>query len=153
MGMPCVHEMKSLEGGVIHLDDTHPQLRLDTRSFLESDFGQNSRKSEINGLLEKLQKKYVEWPLTQQELVQNKISELVDGHNAFLHEPLIQPHKGRPTGSKNKKNTSTTRLDPSAFEFLVKIRKCSLCKDHNHDKRSPYKNTSTCSGEMNESML
>jgi hypothetical protein len=37
MGLPCAHKIRNMKHEVLHIDDIHPQWRLDIRSFVESD--------------------------------------------------------------------------------------------------------------------
>ena len=74
--------------------------------------------------------------IVQKEIAQKQISQLLNATTPFLHEPTIECHKGRPSSSKSKGGTSSTRRDPSAFEIVEKTRKCSICKGACHNSRS-----------------
>ena len=77
--------------------------------------------------------KYQKLPLTQQESTKVQLSHILSGSLPLIFEPTIQPHKGRPIGSKKRKETSSTKRDSSQFEIgAKKARSCSLCKISGH---------------------
>jgi hypothetical protein len=69
MDLPCAHKIRNMKHDeVLHIDDIHPQWRLDIRSFVESDVFEGNEDNQIRGLLEELQNKYQEWPIVQKEI-------------------------------------------------------------------------------------
>ncbi|KAF7144569.1 hypothetical protein RHSIM_Rhsim04G0198300 [Rhododendron simsii] len=145
MGLLCAHMMRDKKDGTLLLDDIHPQWRID-RSFTDMDGGVNTNGSEIESLLKRFHDKYKQMPLAQKEDSQRRIAELVDGEIPLTLEPNIQPHKGRPLGSKKRKGDSSTTRHPSAFEIAEKTRKCSVCHRVGHNSRTcPHKDKSSSS--------
>ena len=54
-----------------------------------------------------------------------------------LQNPKIALTKGRPSGATNKRSTSSTKRDPSGFEFVEqKVRQCTLCHQSGHNSRT-----------------
>ncbi|KAL7252612.1 hypothetical protein ACSBR1_007225 [Camellia fascicularis] len=80
--------------------------------------------------------KYQEWPIIQKEDAQERISQLVNPSLPLLLEPNVQPHRGRPSGTKKGKESSSTRRNASKFEFVGLTRKCSTCKGVGHNSRT-----------------
>lgn len=72
------------------------------------------------------------------------ISHLVNGPSSKLLEPEIVPRKGRPQGSMNKRNSSSTKRYLLEFEIVEKTRKCGVCGCIGHNRRS-------CRGKINMS--
>ncbi|KAF7138128.1 hypothetical protein RHSIM_Rhsim07G0193000 [Rhododendron simsii] len=145
MGLPCAHMIRDKKDGTLLLDDIHPQWRID-RSFTDMDGGVDTNGSEIESLLKRFLDKYKQMPLAQKEDSQRRIAELVDGEIPLTLEPNIQPHKGRPLGSKKRKGDSSTTHHPSAFEITEKTRKCSVCHRVGHNSRTcPHKDKSSSS--------
>ncbi|KAI8547352.1 hypothetical protein RHMOL_Rhmol07G0188900 [Rhododendron molle] len=145
MGLPCAHMMRDKKDGTLLLDDIHPQRRID-RSFIDMDGGVDTNGSEIESLLKRFHDKYKQMPLAQKEDSHRRIAELVDGEIPLTLEPNIQPHKGRPLGSKKRKGDSSTTRHPSAFEIAEKTRKYSVCHRVGHNSRTcPHKDKSSSS--------
>lgn len=78
--------------------------------------------------------------MVQKEDSRRQITQFLDVAPPVILEPEMIPHKGRPIGSKNKKNKSSTTSDPSAFE-VHDMRKCSKCQGTGHNSR-------TCPGKI-----
>ncbi|XP_058217649.1 uncharacterized protein LOC131328770 [Rhododendron vialii] len=133
MGLPCAHFMQNMRGEPLLLSDIHPQWRIDIRS-LNMDGGVNTNGSDIESLLKKFHDKYKCMPLGQREDSHKQIAQLIDAEIPLTLEPTIQPHKGRPSGSKKRKGDSSTTRDPSAFEIVEKTRKCSVCHHVGHNR-------------------
>ncbi|KAH7833238.1 hypothetical protein Vadar_004343 [Vaccinium darrowii] len=146
MGLPCAHMMREKKDGTLHLDDVHPQWRIDIRSFINTDGGVQKNGSEIECLLKNVHDKYKHMPLVQKEDIHKQIAQLVDVEIPLTLEPNIQPHKGRPLGSKKRKGDRSTTRHTSAFEIVEKGRKCGVCHRVGHNSRTcPRK------GEFNSS--
>ncbi|KAG5541196.1 hypothetical protein RHGRI_021152 [Rhododendron griersonianum] len=134
MGLPCAHKMIDWKGKVLPLDAIHSQRRIDMRSFAFSDGGETrSNGQEFKRLVHELENKYQEWPARQRERVQERISQLVTPSLPLVIEPNILPHKGRPSGSKKVKESSSTKWNASKFEIVDATRKCSICKGVGHN--------------------
>ncbi|KAF7120003.1 hypothetical protein RHSIM_Rhsim13G0144200 [Rhododendron simsii] len=134
MGLPCAHKMIDWKGKVLPLDAIHSQWRIDTRSFAFSDGGETrSHGQEFKKLVHELENKYQEWPASQRECVQERISQLISPSLPLVIEPNILPHKERPSGSKKVKESSSTRRNASKFEIVDATRKCSICKGVGHN--------------------
>ncbi|KAF7123301.1 hypothetical protein RHSIM_Rhsim12G0135200 [Rhododendron simsii] len=133
MGLPCAHFMQNMRGEPLLLNDIHPQWRIDIRSF-NMDGGVNINGSDIESLLKKFHDKYKCMPLDQREDSHKQIAQLIDAEIPLTVEPTIQPHKGRPSGSKKRKRDSSTTRDPSAFEIAKKTRKCRVCHHVGHNR-------------------
>ncbi|KAH7848816.1 hypothetical protein Vadar_008467 [Vaccinium darrowii] len=114
MGLPCAHKMISWKGKVIPLEEIHTQWRIDGRVLVVPEVGETNG-GEFKRLVHELEDKYQEWPLSQKECVQGKISQLINPSIPLVLEPNILPHKGRPSGSK--KGTTSTRRNASKFEI------------------------------------
>ncbi|XP_058180076.1 uncharacterized protein LOC131298614 [Rhododendron vialii] len=144
MGLPCAHMMTNKKGESLLLSNIHPQWRIDIRSFTNVDGGVIGNGSEIECLLKKFQDKYKCMPLVEKEDSLKQIAQLIDAPIPLTLEPSIQPHKGRPSGSKKRKGDSSTTRDPSAFEIVENTRKCSVCHHIGHDSRTcPHKDENT----------
>ncbi|KAF7147655.1 hypothetical protein RHSIM_Rhsim03G0114700 [Rhododendron simsii] len=144
MGLPCAHMMTNKKGESLLLSDIHPQWRIDIRSFTNVDGGVNGNGSEIECLLKNFHDKYKCMPLVEKEDSLKQIAQLIDAPIPLTLEPSIQPHKGRPSGSKKRKGDSSTTRDPSAFEIAEKTRKCSVCHQIGHNSRTcPHKDENT----------
>ncbi|KAF7112293.1 hypothetical protein RHSIM_RhsimUnG0244500 [Rhododendron simsii] len=133
MGLPCAHFMQNMRGEPLLLSDIHPQWRIDIRSF-NIDGGVNTNGSDIESLLKKFHDKYKCMPLGQRKDSHKQIAQLIDAEIPLTLEPTIQPHKGRPSGSKKRKGDSSTTRDPSAFEIAEKTGKCSVCHHVGHNR-------------------
>ncbi|KAJ7950889.1 Protein FAR1-RELATED SEQUENCE 5 [Quillaja saponaria] len=150
MGLPCSHKIRLLESEVLDLVDINQQWRLDMRSFSEYETQMNEdnqirgllenqsneNNNQIGGLLKELQNKYEEWPLAHKEFVHNYLFELINEPIPSFHEPTITSHKGHPLNSKSKKESSSTKHDPSGYEIVDKKRKCGICKCSGHNSRT-----------------
>ena len=112
--------MRNRKDGILRLDDIHPQWRVDRRSFTSIEGGLVSQEDQIECLIKGFHGKYKQMPLVQKEDSRRQIAQLLDSAFSFIIEPTIQPHKGRPLGSKKRKADSSTRRDPSAFEIVEK---------------------------------
>ncbi|KAG5561998.1 hypothetical protein RHGRI_004888 [Rhododendron griersonianum] len=136
MGLPCAHMMRNKKDGILRLGDIHPQWRIDTRSFTNMDGGAHRTGSEIECLLKNFHEKCKNMPLVQKEESLKQIALLVDAEIPLTLEPNVQPHKGRPLGSKKRKGDSSTTRHPSAFEIVEKTRKCGACQCVGHNRRT-----------------
>ncbi|KAF7133193.1 hypothetical protein RHSIM_Rhsim09G0181600 [Rhododendron simsii] len=136
MGLPCAHMMRNKKDGILQLGDIHPQWRIDKRSFTNMDGGAHQTGSEIECLLKNFHEKYKNMPLVQKEESLKQIALLVDAEIPLTLEPNIQPHKGRPLGSKKRKGDSSITRHPSAFEIAEKTRKCGACHRVGHNRRT-----------------
>ncbi|KAG5525936.1 hypothetical protein RHGRI_032289 [Rhododendron griersonianum] len=136
MGLPCAHMMRNKEDGILRLGDIHPQWKIDTRSFTNMDGGAHRTGSEIECLLKNFHEKYKNMPLVQKEESLKQIALLIDAEIPLTLEPNIQPHKGRPLGSKKRNGDSYTTRHPSAFEIAEKTRKCGACQCVGHNRRT-----------------
>ncbi|KAG5529294.1 hypothetical protein RHGRI_029855 [Rhododendron griersonianum] len=144
MGLPCAHMMTNKKGESLLLSDIHPQWRIDTRSFTNVDGGVDGNGSEIERLLKNFLDKYKCMPLVEREDCLKQVAQLIDSPIPLTLEPSIQPHKGRPSGSKKRKGDGSTTRDPSAFEIAEKTRKCSICHHVGHNSRTcPHKDENT----------
>ena len=137
MGLPCVHMIREMNCEALPLNNIHEQWRIDTRSF---DQGESLDDGDgIDVLLFELKTKYDTMPHTQKENTKRQLTQFL-GAGASLPlilEPNVQPHKGRPSGSKNKKGSSSTKREPSSLEMKEqKSRKCSLCQGTGHNCRT-----------------
>ncbi|XP_074346198.1 protein FAR-RED IMPAIRED RESPONSE 1-like [Apium graveolens] len=66
MGLPCAHKIRELDKeGILHLNEIHPQWRIDTKSFLDSNTPLNDRNDDIDVLLKEFRDKYHNLPLVQ----------------------------------------------------------------------------------------
>ena len=92
-------------------------------------------------MLEELRTKYQEWPASKKVTARQRIKELLNQFDV-LFEPNTRRPKGRPPKSNNKrKAVSSTRRDPSGFEF---VEACGSSKglDHgNHAHGDDYEVT------------
>lgn len=118
MGPPCVHMIREMNCEALPLNNIHEQWRIDIRSF---DQGESLDDGDgIDVLLSELKTKYDTMPLTQKDNTKRQLTQFL-GAGASLPlilEPNVQPHKGRPSGSKNKKGSSSTKREPSSFEMM-----------------------------------
>ncbi|KAH7863204.1 hypothetical protein Vadar_014710 [Vaccinium darrowii] len=137
MGLPCAHKMIGWKGKVIPLEEIHTQWRIDGRVLVVPEVGETNG-GEFKRLVHELEDKNQEWPLSQKECVQGKISQLINPPIPLVLEPNILPYKGRPSGSK--KGTTSTRRNASKFEIVDATRKCSICRGVGH-------NSQTCKGK------
>ncbi|KAL6548771.1 hypothetical protein OROGR_008537 [Orobanche gracilis] len=135
MGLPCAHMMVLWKETSIPLGAIHSQWRIDMRSSLLVDNDVGDGDNELTGLLSKLSDKYKKLPLVEREDTHEKISQLVSGSVPLIFEPNIQTSKGRPSGGKKRKVSSSTRREPSKFEIVESSRKCSICKGTGHNIR------------------
>ncbi|KAM5575510.1 protein FAR1-RELATED SEQUENCE 5-like [Rosa sericea] len=135
MGLPCAHMIREMKFEALQLNSIHEQWRIDTRSF---DHGASlDDGDEIGVLLSEFKFKYERMPLTQKDNTKRKLTQFLGASLPLLLEPNVQPHKGRPLGSKNKKESSSTKRDPSAFEIMEeKSRKCGHCQGGGHNIRT-----------------
>ncbi|KAL6200240.1 hypothetical protein ACLB2K_030022 [Fragaria x ananassa] len=80
-------------------------------------------------------------PLTQKDNTKWNLAQFLGASLPLLLEPNVQPHKGHSLGSKNKKESNSTKRDPSAFEIIEeKSRKCGRCRLGGHNAhRCPLK--------------
>ena len=134
MGLPCAHMIREQNFQALQLNSIHDQWRIDTRAFDQG--ASMDEGDEIDVLLSEVKSKYTRMPLTEKDNAKRKLTQFL-GTSPLLLEPNVQPHKGRPLGSKNKKEVSSTKRDPSAFEIMEKkARKCSHCHNGGHDIRT-----------------
>ena len=138
MGLPYAHKMvlSMMNKEILQLEDIHMQWRIDTRSFSNTEGVVDDKKSQFDSVLQGLQEKYQKLPLVEQERVQNQILQVLNSPSPLLLEPVVQSRKTCLLKSKKRKNSSSTKRDPSAFEIIEKGRKCSICKVVGHDKRT-----------------
>ncbi|CAG8725227.1 9482_t:CDS:2, partial [Dentiscutata erythropus] len=84
--------------------------------------------------LRNLEQRYQEWQEHQQTVVRTILNSLIDFPTTVLQDPNTVRTKEHPSGATNRQSTSTTRRDPSGFEFIdAKVRNCSLCKQARHN--------------------
>ncbi|XP_058217091.1 uncharacterized protein LOC131327988 [Rhododendron vialii] len=144
MGLPCAHMMTNKKGESLLLSDRHPQWIIDIRSFTNVDGGVNGNGREIERLLKNFQDKYKCMPLVEREDSLKQVAQLIDSPIPLTLEPSIQPHKGRPSGSKKRKGDGSTTRDPSTFKIAEKTRKCSVCHHIGHNSQTcPHKDENT----------
>nr|XP_043620091.1 PKS-NRPS hybrid synthetase cheA-like [Erigeron canadensis] len=117
MGLPCVHKIKSLQGGILSLDLVHPHWRINTLSLRPEDDSHDEDADSFFKLINDLCLKYKGWPLSKKESATSMISKLVNESEVFF-ELVIRRPKGRPPKSKKKKGITSTTRDPSRFEHV-----------------------------------
>ncbi|XP_050113854.1 putative protein FAR1-RELATED SEQUENCE 10 [Malus sylvestris] len=123
MGLPCAHMIREMNIEVLQLNDIHPQWRIDRRLFVnDRHVSLDNEHDQISGLLLEF-KKYEKLPLTQKEDTKRQLCEFIDTSLPLTLEPNVKPHKGRPMGSKNRKESSSTKRGPSKFEIEEKAQK------------------------------
>ncbi|XP_040368683.1 uncharacterized protein LOC121051006 isoform X2 [Rosa chinensis] len=128
MGLPCVHMIKEMNIEVLPLNQIHMQWRIDTRSFPNDHHASLDHEDPCATLLSEIKKKYEKQPIMQKENTIRQLSQVLGASCPLIFEPTIQPHKGRPVGSNKRKETSSTKREPSHFEIVEKTpRKCSGC--------------------------
>ncbi|KAL5704010.1 hypothetical protein ACHQM5_022490 [Ranunculus cassubicifolius] len=64
MGLPCAHMIRNMSNRVLRLSDIHSQWRIDVRSFEDGCITDNG-KDKFKLLLQELENKYLEWPITR----------------------------------------------------------------------------------------
>nr|XP_011459501.1 PREDICTED: uncharacterized protein LOC105349985 [Fragaria vesca subsp. vesca] len=145
MGLPCVHMIKEMNIEVCSVNQIHMQWRIDTRSFTNDQHASLDHEDPLTSLLSKIKEKYEKQPLMQKENTIRQLSHILGASCPFLFEPTIQPHKGRPVGSTNRKETCSTKRETSYFEVVDKTpRKCSGCGNPGHNRnKCPSINKST----------
>ncbi|XP_077252639.1 PKS-NRPS hybrid synthetase cheA-like [Tasmannia lanceolata] len=138
MGLPCAHKIRYLldERKVLFPSDVHSQWRIDDQAIDDMNCVKNSREEQMEKIIGNLQDKYRKWPSSQQEIVLNQLSQVVNSSTPMLHEPNVQNPRGRPPTSKSRKTISSTRRDPSSFEIVEATRRCSICKGVGHNSRT-----------------
>ncbi|XP_024177753.1 uncharacterized protein LOC112183616 [Rosa chinensis] len=148
MGLPCVHMIKDMRIEVLPLNQIHEQWRIDTRSFTNDHCARLDHEDPFSSLLSEVKEKYEKQPLMQKENTLRQLSHILGASCPLIFEPTLQPHKGRPVGSNKRKETSSTRQEPSYFERVEKApRKCSGCGNIGHYRnKCPSINKSTALG-------
>ncbi|XP_008221395.1 PREDICTED: uncharacterized protein LOC103321373 [Prunus mume] len=135
MGIPCGHMIKDMKIQVLPLNAIHNQWRMDARLFNNDQHGSlDDENDQINSLLLDFKEKYEKLPILKKDDTKRQLSQFVGTSFPLIMEPKIQPHKGRPLGSKKRNESSSTRREPSKFEIVEKSRKCSVCKGVGHNK-------------------
>ncbi|XP_078170434.1 uncharacterized protein LOC144564712 [Carex rostrata] len=129
MGLPCAHKMNNWRNEPLILDFIHPQWRIDGRILSAYAVTHNDDHDDGFGvMLDELCTKYQEWPGFKKDIAREKISELLNQFD-ILFEPNARPPKGRPPKLNNKRKAiSSTRRDPSSFEFVEASHHCSSSK-------------------------
>jgi hypothetical protein len=120
MGLPCVHMIRMMNTEVFPLSDIHDQWRIDTKCLSNDDHSRLDDEESIDCLFVKLKDKYEKLPLMQKEVTKRQLSQLLGTPLPSILEPTVQPHKGRPSGSKKSKHSNSTKRDPSLFEIVEK---------------------------------
>ncbi|XP_004292626.1 PREDICTED: uncharacterized protein LOC101300598 [Fragaria vesca subsp. vesca] len=145
MVLPCVHMIKEMNIEVCSLNQIHMQWRIDTRSFTNDQHASLDHEDPFTSLLSEIKEKYEKQPLMQKENTIRQLSHILGASCPLLFEPIIQPHKGRPVESTNRKETCSTKREPSYFEVVDKTpRKCSGCGNPGHYRnKCPSINKST----------
>ena len=136
MGLPCAHYIKYLTDssqGLI-LDDIHKHWWIQSVSHIYENTFPNE--DSLQPLLQNLQERYQEWPKHQQIAAQATLDNMINAPLMTPQDPKIVPTKGRPFGATNKRPTNTTRRDPSGFELVERVRKCTLCHQSGHNSRT-----------------
>ncbi|KAM0987652.1 hypothetical protein EV2_012136 [Malus domestica] len=124
MGLPCAHMIREMNIEVLQLNDIHPQWRIDRRLFVnDHHVSLDNEQDQISGLLLEFKDKYEKLTLTQKEDTKRQLCEFIDTSLPLTLEPNVKPHKGRPMGSKNRKESSSTKHGPSKFEIVEKAQK------------------------------
>ncbi|XP_021770208.1 protein FAR1-RELATED SEQUENCE 5-like isoform X3 [Chenopodium quinoa] len=142
MGLPCAHVMRRMTNEDLKLDTIHYQWRMDNISLSKNGENQDVHGDRIDVLVQELQLKYQQLPLTQKEGIRKQISQFVSPSSPLVLEPMIRQSKTLGTNSrKKKKQSSSTKKDPSGFEMVEKVRRCNMCGNMNHDRRRCPKNT------------
>jgi len=144
MGLPCSHKIANIlkMKDVLELFHIHPHWYTErSEGSITSTISAMKIKVQpesIDLALSNLRTSLLSWPEHQQKTALLKVLQLAEQRSMPIFDPVISRPKGRPVGSKNKPKSSTKR-DPSAFEIKeeeISGRKCSLCKDSGHNKRS-----------------
>ncbi|XP_024196958.1 protein FAR1-RELATED SEQUENCE 5 isoform X2 [Rosa chinensis] len=148
MGLPCVHMIKEINIEVLPLNQIHEQWRIGTRSFTNDHRASLDHEDPFSSLLSEVKEKYEKQPLAQKENTIRQLSQILGASCPLIFKPTLQPHKGRPVGSNKRKETSSTRREPSYFERVEKApRKCSGCGNIGHYRnKCPSNNKSTTLG-------
>lgn len=134
MGIPCGHMIKDMKIQVLPLNAIHNQWKIDARLFNDQHASLDDENDQINSLLLDFKEKYEKLPILLKDDTKRQLSQFVGTSFPLILEPKIQPHKGRPLGSKKRNESSSTRREPSKFEIVEKSRKCSVCKGVGHNK-------------------
>lgn len=121
MGMPCVHMITERKVKVLALNDIHDHWRIDTKSFSNGHISLEDEEDPIHGIIFNLKDKYHKLPLMQKEDTKMQLSQILGSPLPSILEPKVQPHKGRPLGSKKRKESNSTRREPSKFELVEKL--------------------------------
>lgn len=139
MGLPCAHKLSTI--AILPLSFIHSQWKL-VPPFLSDKGGRINENEAFKDLLNEFQDKFEKWPSAHKEKASDAISQLVNTQVYSLSEPKVPPPKSSLVGSNKRKGSSSTKGDPSRFEIVEKIRKCSSCKSVDHDIRTcPNKNS------------
>ena len=72
MGLLCAHKIRNMKHEVLHIDDIHPQWRLDIRSFVESDFLKAMKIISLEGYLKSCKISIKNGPLFKKKLLKCK---------------------------------------------------------------------------------
>ncbi|XP_062020172.1 uncharacterized protein LOC133736633 isoform X1 [Rosa rugosa] len=143
MGLPCVHMIKEMNIEVLPINLIHKQWRIDTRSFGNDHHASLDHEDPFSSLISEIKEKYEKQPLMQKENSIRQLSQILGASCPLIFEPTLQPHKGRPVGSNKRKETSSTKREPSYFEVVEKApRKCRGCGKIGH-----YRNKCPSLGE------
>jgi hypothetical protein len=127
--------IKEMNIEVLPSNYIHKQLRIDTRSFSNDKHASLAHGDPIISLLSEVKEKYEKQPLMERENTIKQLSHVLGVSNPLIFEPIIQPHKGRPMGSKKRNETSSTNREPSHFEIVEKkARKCGSCGNSGHNR-------------------
>ncbi|PWA56893.1 hypothetical protein CTI12_AA414210 [Artemisia annua] len=117
MGLPCAHKIAQWEGMSLPLDLINSHWRIDTLSLNSEDVVDNDDANRFVTLVNELSSRYQGWPLYKQEYATLMITNLLNESEIFF-EPVVQRPKGRPPKSKKKKGKTSTKRDPSRFEYV-----------------------------------
>ncbi|KAI7962268.1 hypothetical protein MJO28_000362 [Puccinia striiformis f. sp. tritici] len=151
MGIPCVHKMKELEGLGVFLtrEDFHPQWHLLDLPNLTPEFESpaESRPSDEDYdkvFLGEILDRFQALPTHKKPDWISRFGKLLDMTHVLkrLEEPIDQPRKGRPRGSKTKPKApaKSTKRDPSRHEHLAPPKKRGRPAKEKDSKEAP-KNT------------
>ncbi|XP_078152321.1 uncharacterized protein LOC144547523 [Carex rostrata] len=137
MDLLCAHKMINWRNEPLILDLIHSQWRIDGRTLSANVATHNDGHDDgLSVMLEELRIKYQEWPTSKKETTHERIKELLN-QSDVLFDPNTRPPKGRPPKPNNKrKAVSSTRRDPSGFEFVEASRQCGLNKGIDHENHT-----------------
>ncbi|CAG8751531.1 4638_t:CDS:2, partial [Cetraspora pellucida] len=128
MGLPCSHVISECLAAnqPLQLVDIHKHWWIQGHriEFLEPTYLVNDNCTDLQPLLQSLERMYQFWPPHQQSTICSQLEDLVYTPPIVLENPVTHKPRERPAGARNK-NTRTARRDLSAFELVEKrLKQC-----------------------------